>query len=310
MTPRLETPVVLIVFNRPATTKLVFDAIARVQPKQLLIVADGPRLQKEGEAEVCRQVRNIVAQVDWPCEVFENISDDNLGCQERIISGLNWVFSQVEEAIILEDDCLPDLSFFLFCQELLIKYRGDSRISYICGANLVQDYTRLEDSYFFSQIGGIWGWATWREEWHRYDRYLSDWPALKRERRLSEILDQHEVITHWTHIFDLMHEGRGPNTWDYQLLYTNLKNNSLTIVPRVNLVANIGFGQSATHTINEDDRFMLAASVMEFPLKHPTSLIPLRSLDRYRVKDMLPPSIASRILNKIRRARLSFESKK
>jgi hypothetical protein len=295
----LETPVVLIVFNRPATTQLVFDAISRVQPKQLLIVADGPRPQKDGEAEACRQVREIVSQVDWPCEVRENIADHNLGCKERIISGLNWVFSHVEEAIILEDDCLPDLSFFHFCQELLSKYRGDSRISYICGANLVQSYKRLVDSYFFSQIGAIWGWATWREEWHRYDRYLSDWPALRQERRLSEVFDQHEAIEHWTHIFDLMYEDRGPNTWDFQWLYTNLKNNSLAIVPSVNLITNIGFGNGATHTVNEDPRFMLATSSMEFPLKHPISLIPLRSLDRYRVKDMLPPSVARRILNKI-----------
>lgn len=294
------TPVVFMVFNRPKTTQLVFDAIAQVQPRQLLVIADGPRPDREGEAEACRQARKIASKVDWPCEIFENISDINLGCQERIVSGLNWAFSIVEEAIILEDDCLPDPSFFPYCQELLDRYRGDSRVSYICGANLVQKYQKCEDSYFFSRIGGIWGWATWREEWRRYDRDLSDWPELRRKKMLSELFESHKAVEHWTRIFDLMYERRGPDTWDYQWLYTTLKNNSLTIVPSANLIANIGFGADATHTTIEDPRFMVAASRVTFPLKHPASMIPLRSLDRHRVNDMLPPTLLHRILNKLR----------
>jgi|WetSurMetagenome_2_1015567.scaffolds.fasta_scaffold02779_2 hypothetical protein len=306
-TEALQTPVALFVFKRPDTTRRVFEAISKVRPARLLLIADGPRQDKEGEAEACRQVRDIVTRVDWPCEVFKNFSESNLGCQERMISGLNWVFSLVEEAIILEDDCLPDLSFFPFCQELLEKYRGDSRIAYISGDNLVHRYTKIADSYFFSRIGGIWGWATWRSEWQRYDRNLRDWPKLREEKILAEVFDQPEAVTLWTNIFNLMHENRGPNTWDYQWVYTNLTNNSLSIVPKVNLVANIGFGEGATHTTKVDPRFTISAHSIELPLKHPSSFIPLRSLDRFRIQDMLPPSIVQRILGKIHRIAARFE---
>ena len=287
--------------NRPDTTRRVFEAIVMVRPARLLLVADGPRSGKTGETEVCQQVREIIAHVDWPCEVSTNFSDKNLGCGERMISGLNWVFSLVEEAIILEDDCLPDASFFPFCAGLLERYRGDSRIAYISGCNLVEKHLNTIYSYFFSQIGGIWGWATWRSEWQRCDRYLSDWPALRNEKMLSEIFDQPKAVAYWTRIFDAMHEKRGPNTWDYQWLYTCLKNNSLIAVPSVNLVANIGFGDGGTHTTQPDARFMPPTSVLEFPLKHPSDFVPLRSIDRLLLRDIFVAPISYRLLRIIRR---------
>lgn len=219
----LQTPVALVVFNRPHTTRRVFEAISRARPAKLLLIADGPRPDRDGEMEACRQVREIVAGVNWPCEVFRNFSDSNVGCGERVISGLNWVFSLVEEAIILEDDCLPDSSFFPYCQELLQKYRGDSRIAYISGSNLIEEYTRIDASYYFSRIGGNWGWATWRSEWRRYDRNLSDWPELKKQRMLDEIFDEPKAVKFWTRIFDAMHEETRRDIWDYHWLYTCLK---------------------------------------------------------------------------------------
>ena len=296
-----ETPVALFVFNRPHTTRKVFEAIARVQPARLLLIADGPRSDKVGEAEACQQVRAIISCIDWPCEVSTNFAISNLGCQERVIGGLDWVFSLVEEAIILEDDCLPDLSFFPFCQELLERYRGDSRIAYISGCNLVEKHLKTNASYFFSQIGGIWGWATWRSEWQRYDRHLKEWPQLRSERMLEEIFDEPEAVAYWTQIFDAMYENKGPNTWDYQWLYTCLKNNSLVAVSGVNLISNIGFGEDATHTIKEDARFMLLpATPVKFPLMHPSSLHPLRSIDRRRVHDMFSTPIFHRVLRQAR----------
>jgi hypothetical protein len=298
---RFETPVALFVFNRPETTRRVFDAIAQIRPTKLLLIADGPRQNKPGEDELCRQVKEIVSRVDWPCEVHRNISESNLGCQERVISGLDWVFSLFEEAIILEDDCLPDPSFFPFCQELLEKFRGDSRVSYISGANLIGEYLETEYSYFSSCIGGIWGWATWRSEWQRYDRHMRDWPKIKAEKLLSEIFDEASAVVFWTRIFDAMYERRGPDTWDYQWLYTSLKNHSLMLVSSVNLIANIGFGPDATHTTNKDARFILPSTQIEFPLRHPPSLIPLRSMDRQRVQDMISVPLLTRISKKGRR---------
>jgi hypothetical protein len=279
----------------------VFDAVSKVRPAKLLLIADGPRQDRDGEAEACCKVRDIVAHVDWPCEVFKSFSDANLGCGERMISGLNWVFSLVEDAIILEDDCLPDLSFFPYCQELLERYRGDSRIAYISGDNLVDGYATSDCSYLFSRIGGIWGWATWRSEWQRYDRHLNDWPTIRNQRALAEILDGPKAIELYTRIFDAMYDKKGPDTWDYQWLYTNLTNNSLAIVPKTNLVTNIGFGKDATHTTVADTRFMLPATSMDFPMRHPVSIIPSRSFDRRRIQDQLPPPILFRVLNKLRR---------
>lgn len=295
----LRTPVAFFVFRRPETTRQVFDAISKARPAKLALIADGPRPDREGEAEACRQVREIITRVDWPCDVFQNFSVVNLGCRERMITGLNWVFSLVEEAIILEDDCLPDPSFFPFCQELLERYRDDDRIAYISGDYLVGQSLRPADSYYFSQIGGIWGWATWRSEWRRYDRQLNDWPKLREQHMLQQIFDEPKAVKLWTHIFDAMYDKKGPDTWDYQWLYTNLKNNSLTVVPSVNLVANIGFAQGATHTTEADSRFMLPAYTMKFPLKHPSSFTPSRSLDRRRIQDMLPQSKLQRIFKRV-----------
>lgn len=295
------TPIAFFAFNRPETTRRVFEAIAQVRPSRLLLVADGPREGRKGEAENCRQVLEILSQVDWPCEVTRNYSAKNLGCRERLVSGLNWVFLQVEEAIILEDDCLPAPSFFPFCRELLEKYRDDARIAYVCGCNLVESYTQVSDSYYFSRVGGIWGWATWRCEWQRYDRNLSHWPEIRKQGKLAEIFDDPKVVRYWSRIFDLMHEGKGPDTWDYQWLYTNLTNNSLTIVPSVNLITNIGFGEGATHTTQFDSRFVLGTGAIQFPLRHPSEFIPMRSLDRRRLRDMLPMSLPNRLSSRLRR---------
>jgi hypothetical protein len=299
-TETFETPVALFVFSRPDTTRRIFEAVAAVRPSRLLLIADGPRSHKDREAEACQQVREILSNVDWSCEVSTNFADRNLGCQERIVSGLNWVFSLVEEAIILEDDCLPDPSFFPFCRELLERYRGDSRIAYISGDCLVKPQRDLDASYYFSQIGGIWGWATWRAAWQNYERRLESWPTLRAQGMLSEVFDDARAVTFWTRIFDAMHDGTGPNTWDYQWVYTCLKHNSLVVTPGVNLVANIGFGEGATHTLEADHRFILPATAVKFPLRHPSSFIPMRSIDR-RVQALSYTSISQRILRKIRR---------
>jgi hypothetical protein len=299
-TETFETPVAFFVFNRHHTASRVFEAIAKIRPARLLLIADGPRPDKAGEAEACQQVREVVSRVDWPCDVSTNFAASNLGCQERVISGLDWVFSLVEEAIILEDDCLPDLSFFPFCQELLERYRGDDRVASITGTNLVERYLNTEASYYFSQLGGIWGWATWRSEWQRYDRHLVDWPRLKDEKMLSEIFGHPKAVAYWTEIFDAMHGNRGPNTWDYQWLYTRLKNNSLNIIPSVNLVSNIGFGLGATHTAELDSRLTQPTKTIEFPLRHPSSFVPLRSVDHHQL-DLSWATSFQEVSGKIRR---------
>jgi hypothetical protein len=299
----LTVPVVFCVFNRPSPTRTVFAAIADARPARLLVVADGPRNDRPGEASLCEQVREIVQQVDWPCEVLTNFSDTNLGCRERIISGLNWAFSLVEEAIILEDDCLPDPSFFPFCRELLERYRGDSRIAMISGDNFTGVPLSTGYSYFFSRMTHIWGWATWRSAWARYDRHLRNWPEIKRAKLLAEIFDQPKLVEYWTARFDGMHDDTGPNTWDYQWAYTNFINNALCVTPAVNMVTNIGFGADATHTTSANNDMAFPSHPLEWPLRHPPSFVPMRSMDRLSQKLVLPPSLVRRGVGKWRRFR-------
>jgi hypothetical protein len=282
------TPVIFIVFSRPDSSRMVFHAIARQRPSRLLIIADGPRLTRPGEPEACQQVRDIVAQVDWRCEVSTNFSPTNMGCRKRIISGLNWAFSLVNEAIILEDDCLPDPSFFPFCHELLGRYRDDNRVSMIAGTNLAWRATPPSPSYFFSRVPHIWGWATWRRAWSLYDEHLSQWPAIRASGLLEQAFSERRLVRCWTKIFDQMHAGTGPNTWDYQWSYTNIVHNSLIAVPRTNLITNIGFGPGATHTLDADPDFVLPSAPIEFPLVHPPAMIPMRSLDHLNQRLSFP----------------------
>ena len=172
---QLNTPVVFIIFNRPDTTQKVFDEIKKVKPKKLFVISDGPR--KPSEEKLCVETRKIIDGVDWECEVLKNYSDKNLGLKERISSGLNWVFNNTEEAIILEDDCVPDQSFFKFCEEMLDRYRGNKNIMMIGGSNPLKDF-EIENAYTFSKYYQIWGWATWKRAWDKYDIDMKGWGVV------------------------------------------------------------------------------------------------------------------------------------
>ncbi|PHV62799.1 glycosyltransferase [Cyanobacterium aponinum] len=267
---QLTTPVAFVIFNRPDTTQKVFNAIREAKPPKLLVIADGARIDKEGEAELCKQTRAIINQVDWDCEVLVNYSDVNLGCRKRVSSGLDWVFEQVEEAIILEDDCLPHPTFFRYCQELLEKYRDDERIMMISGDNFQFGRKRSEYSYYFSRYGHIWGWASWRRAWIKNDDSMSQWEELRDSSWLFNLLQNDQAVAYWSRIFQSVYDGF--NTWDYIWVFTMWANNGLCILPEVNLVSNIGFG-SGTHTTTNNSPFAnMRVSVMEFPLKHPQTI--------------------------------------
>ena len=242
-------PIAFLIFRRPDLTSQVFEAIRQAQPEKLLVVADGPR--DESEAILCQQARAVTEAVDWDCEVLRNYSDTNLGCRRRVSSGLNWVFTQVEEAIILEDDCLPTQSFFYFCQTLLEYYRNDERIMHISGNNFQFRNQTTNYSYSFSKYGGIWGWASWRRAWQHYDRDMQTWLESKQNNLLDYIYDDWAEKLYWTDVFDRVTNGI-PNTWDYQWLYARWTQHELSIAPAVNLVSNIGFNSDATHTSYEN----------------------------------------------------------
>jgi hypothetical protein len=276
----LVTPVAFIIFNRPDTTDRVFQAIRQAQPKQLLVIADGPRADRPGEAEKCAATRAVIDRVDWECEVLTNYSDINLGCKHRVSSGIDWVFSQVEEAIILEDDCLPAPSFFPFCQTLLEKYRDDDRIAMISGTNCQQGNTRTSYSYYYSKYPHIWGWATWRRAWKNYDVDMKTWPACKQDNLLRAVFHDDYESDFWSGEFDGIHSGK-VDTWDGQWAYTCFSQNQLSVIPGKNLISNIGFGINATHTTGTDSPWsnMLSHDVWE--ITHPPLLARAYEADLY-----------------------------
>ena len=296
---QLNTPVAFIIFNRPDTTERVFAEIARAKPPKLLVVADGPRATRQGEAEKCAATRAIVDRVDWNCEVLTNYSEVNLGCKNRVASGLDWVFEQVPEAIILEDDCLPHPTFFRYCEELLGRYRDDERIGQIGGVNFQFGRGRTDDSYYFSRYNHIWGWASWRRAWKNYDVSLTLWPLVREREALLDILGTQRQVKHWATIFQLCYDSK-IDTWDYQWTFANMINHSLTILPNVNLISNIGFGENATHTTEDSQLANMAVVKMQFPLVHPAYVI--RDARADLITDKLHDiSLAEKILGKLRR---------
>ncbi|MDB5266924.1 MAG: hemolytic protein HlpA-like protein [Parcubacteria group bacterium] len=267
----LSTPVLLIAFNRPETTQKIFNEIRKAGPKKLFLAVDGPRSTQPGEAEKVRTVRDIEKQVDWECEVHTLFREENLGCRLGVSGAITWFFENVDEGIILEDDCLPDPTFFRYCEELLGKHRDDERIMHI-GGNNFQGGSHMGASYYFSIYPHIWGWATWKRAWKHYDVRMASYPAFKESGQLEEILPNREARTYWLEIFDRYYEGRGKDTWDYQWVYAIWSHRGFSITPKENLVINIGVGRDATHT-RDPDAFLsrLTLGAVPSPLVQPTT---------------------------------------
>lgn len=273
-----ETPIVFLIFRRPDLTSQVFEVIRQAQPAKLLVVADGPR--DESEAVLCRQTRAVTEQIDWDCEVLYNYADENLGCRKRVSSGLDWAFEQVEEAIVLEDDCLPHPSFFAYCQNLLEHYRNDERIWCISGNNFQDGQWRGDGSYYFSNYNHIWGWASWRRAWQHYDHDLAHWPVFRDRRCLEEILDSNLEMQYWQSIFDRLYSLGEPNTWDYAWTLTCWMNRGLTALPNVNLVSNIGCRSDGTHITGESKLANIPTEDIG-ELQHPAFFVRNREADMY-----------------------------
>lgn len=295
---KLTTPVALLIFNRPETTERVFSVIAKAKPTKLLVVADGPRADRAGELDRCKQTRDIIKRVDWDCEVITNFAEANMGCKARIASGIDWIFEQVEEAIILEDDCLPDSTFFRFCQELLVRYRDDARVGMISGGNLQSGHQRGIGSYYFSRYTHIWGWATWRRAWSYYDCDITLWPEFKAERWIEKLFETKSERDYWRQSFDWVHGGQ-LDTWDCSWTFAALTQRLLQIVPNANLISNIGFGADATHTHVVSKHADLPLQPMQFPMVHPNFVLPDVEADTYIAKEQIAPSFMKRQWRKI-----------
>ncbi len=268
MKENFNTPILFLIFNRPETTAEAFKAICRIRPRQLFVAADGPRVNKKDDDENCRITRKIIEQVDWNCEVKTLFRDNNLGCKTAVSSAIDWFFENVEEGIILEDDCLPNESFFKFCQELLEKYRDNDKISIISGNHFGNKKIGDAD-YYFNRIPHIWGWATWRRAWKKYDIHMSKYLDFRGKGDIKNIWSNKKVQNYWISIFDDVYADK-INSWGYRLTFSVFLNNNLCICPNVNLVSNIGFGKDFTNTIISYKGITnLSRKEIDFPLIHP-----------------------------------------
>jgi len=275
----MDIPILFLTFNRLEETKRVFSSIRAQQPKKLYVVSDGARADRSGEDVLVEQVRDYIRrEIDWECEVFYDFAVENMGCGKRVSSGISWFFDHEEMGVILEDDCLPDPSFFVFCAELLNRYKDDSQVGVISGNSYVPRSKCGEHSYYFSSLFNCWGWATWRRVWKNYDFNMTSWKNNRTagwlKKNVGGSLGRRELVAC---NFDKVASGE-IDTWDYQLSYALLDSQFLNVAPSVDLVENIGFNENATHTLGEQ-KAALTANRMEFPLRHPKQKEVLISAD-------------------------------
>ncbi|MDZ4154489.1 MAG: nucleotide-diphospho-sugar transferase [Methylicorpusculum sp.] len=260
-----------LVFNRPDVTAQVFAAIRQAKPPRLYVAADGPRDGRPDEAERVARAREIATAVDWPCEVKTLFRDKNLGCKHAVSSAITWFFEQEEQGIILEDDCLPHLNFFSYCERVLNQYANDKRVMAITGDNFQVGQLRGDASYYFSLYNHVWGWASWRRAWSCYDVDMCFWPEWKKTNDWKQLCKDPVARRYWQKIFDSMYR-REIDTWDYQWTASIWYHGGLTATPNVNLVSNIGFGPDSTHTTAIDSPLagMLMSEIGE--ILHPSSV--------------------------------------
>lgn len=290
----LKTPILFLIFNRPDTTQMVFNEIRRAKPKKLFISADGPRENKPGEVEKCLAARDFVLKgIDWDCEIFTNFRDRNLGCKLAVSSGIDWFFENVEEGIILEDDTLPHPTFFRFCEKLLERYWDDKRIMMITGTNYFIEMKHIEESYFFSKHFSIWGWATWRRTWKLYDMKMALWEKFKQEGHLKYLTNKWYIQKHFKDTFDLILYNK-MDTWDIQWVFCCLFNSGLSIVPKTNLVSNIG--KYGTHSGGVTDVHFLKIIPMDTEdLIHPRMVFENRFYDETLHKLKTRPAVIKKV---------------
>ena len=302
----LETPVVFLIFKRPTVTRKVFQAIRDAQPAQLFVVADSPR--NEEEKILCMETRAITEYIDWPCKVHRNYSDINLGCRNRVSSGITWAFEYVEDAIILEDDCLPDASFFSYCHTLLHYYRNDTRIMVISGDNFQDGHSRTPYSYYFSRYSHCWGWATWKRAWKYWDFNPEKWLNFYKLGLMNYIFEDSSEIEYWTKTLNAVFIHKTLDSWATVWGFSCWSQNGLTILPNKNLVSNIGFGNDATHT-SASNRFSNLATKSLMDISHPPFVVRHKLADAYTFEHfILGASIKTRILNKVFHLRLQLKT--
>ena len=297
------TPLLFIIFNRPESTKIVFEEIRKSQPPRIYIASDGPRIDRPREKEIVESLRiSILEAIDWNCEVKTLYRDTNLGCKNAVKGAIDWFFKNEESGIILEDDCVPSQSFFRFCQNILTEYKDDNRVSGVSGTNFNYRISNEGNgSFFFSEILYMWGWGTWRRCWEEADEFYENFNFHKQKKAFSNVIPNKIANKMW--IKESYRAINGElDTWDYQWLFFNITQNKLAIIPTVNLVQNIGFSLEATHTRHVRKELVVDAKEIAFPLQKPPFMVRNLHYDIYFYELIYGwVSLPKRFFNKFRK---------
>ena len=294
----LTTPVLLLIYNRLDTTTLVLEAIRAAKPAKLFIASDGP---KSDNTQVVQSVREyVISKIDWPCEIHTLFREHNLGCKIAVSSAITWFFKHVDHGIILEDDCLPSQSFFQYCSDLLLRYKDDPSILMISGDGRATSSIGVQSDYAFTKYPNVWGWASWSRAWCQYDVDISSFADID-DYFYHNISSLRATRTYWRKAFDNIYNNR-IDTWDYQLAYLALSRDMKTIVPKVNLVSNIGFGEFATHTHNaKSQNANIPRHDLEFPLEYKLNLDDELLINEfYDLNEFNHQNILTRILRRLK----------
>ena len=263
-------------YNRAESVEKVVNILRDLKPLNLFISADGPKNSKE-DIEACSNARKIIESIDWECTVKKNIQANNLGCRHAMAEGITWFFDHVTEGIVLEDDCVPDQSFFYYVEDLLERYRYTEEVFVISGSNFGVVPEDWPYSYYFSRYMNCWGWATWRRAWKYFDNDMNDWRDTEKKSSL-ELYIEKEFCGYWRTILNKCYKKK-LDSWAYLWTFSCWYNNGLAILPTKNLIKNIGVGDDATHTKRRIKTLGVKRSKIQLPLAHPSEITRLKAVD-------------------------------
>ena len=296
----MNTPILLIIFNRPQKIESLIDSLRIIKPTKIFIAADGPRKNKDGERELCSKTRDMISLIDWPCEIHKNFQETNLGCKYGPITAIDWFFENVDSGIILEDDCIPNFDFYNYCRELLAKYEDTPQVMHISGNNFQDDKLRgdTNSSYYFSKYTHSWGWATWRRAWSLFHKAVADFDSFNKENKISKVPIGRPAQKYW--IKNFIQTINGTDSWDSLWLYTVWYNSALAILPQKNLVNNIGFGNDATHTKTKSIKTNTSTHNLS-KIIHADKIFKDEIADKYTFQKLFRVSITSKILSRVKK---------
>jgi len=274
----VKTPILLITFNRPENTKRVLETVLLERPKELYVFQDGARKNNKEDEVKCAEVRKVIEDLtrDIPTQIHTYCSEKNLGCGRGPLTAISWFFQNVGQGIVFEDDCIPHHDFFPYCEELLEKYKDDTRISFIGGCNF-DDKEKSKEDYSYGFCSGhheTWGWATWKRSWNLMDYTLKTVSEKDFRKLLNRYVRTWKHREYWWFIYGMVKKDQMEGTcWDYQFYFSCWNRNMMAIYPKTNLVNNVGFGNDATHTKSENNCLLSRKSDFIMPLMHPEKVI-------------------------------------